>query len=294
MKILKRAGWLAASAAPLCLMLLIQVLASVGFAVAAGVMIAVQNAGAVNQAELMQQTALWIMDHYMVVLVVSQLISIVPFAFWYYFGFARKQKRVSVKRLFTLKTAGVFILMGAGFYLLLASVYLKGVEYLLPDLMESYSDLMEQSGVGDLTFLSVVATLILAPVGEELVFRGVTLKLAGRVCGKFWAANLIQAVFFGIAHMNWVQGVYAFGLGLLLGFFRQKYDSLYASILLHTSFNFFGTYLATALGLLPETVLLYVVLVIVGVLLTVLALRLLKTDLRAIAERNAEKDRTSL
>ncbi len=43
------------------------------------------------------------------------------------------------------------------------------------------------------------------PVCEELVFRGVTMRLVRRAL-PFWAANLMQAVLFGIFHMNWIQG----------------------------------------------------------------------------------------
>ncbi len=78
------------------------------------------------------------------------------------------------------------------------------------------------------------------PVCEELVFRGVTMRLVRRAL-PFWAANLMQAVLFGIFHMNWIQGIYAFVLGLVLGWICEKGGSIYFSMFFHILFNFWGT-----------------------------------------------------
>lgn len=70
----------------------------------------------------------------------------------------------------------------------------------------------------------------LAPIVEEIVFRGVvmgTLKPLGR---KF--AILTSAIMFGLFHDDLVQGLFAFGLGLILGFVAMEYSLLW-SIALH-------------------------------------------------------------
>jgi hypothetical protein len=38
----------------------------------------------------------------------------------------------------------------------------------------------------------------------------------------FWVANILQAVLFGIYHMNPLQGIYAFFIGLFLGYVCHK------------------------------------------------------------------------
>ena len=114
-----------------------------------------------------------------------------------------------------------------------------------PRVIENYSKMMEQYGFVELTLASAIATIFLAPVCEEMIFRGMTLKLAGKFTDKFWIANLIQALAFGVAHLNLVQGTYAFILALFLGFIYRKFDSLWATILVHMTFNFTGTYLVT-------------------------------------------------
>ena len=83
---------------------------------------------------------------------------------------------------------------------------------------------------------------------------------------------------FGIIHMNWIQGTYDFCLGLLLGFVNERYNSLYAAILLHALFNFCGTYLAEALGFLPDVIGVYVGMAVVGVIFVGISWFLLKKD----------------
>lgn len=43
--------------------------------------------------------------------------------------------------------------------------------------------------------------------------------------------------------MNMIQGIYAFCLGIILGYVCKKSNSIYNSILLHMLFNFWGTVL---------------------------------------------------
>ena len=48
--------------------------------------------------------------------------------------------------------------------------------------------------------------------------------------------------------MNMIQGIYAFCLGLVLGYVCNRGGSIYYSLLLHMLFNFWGTVLS---GLIP-------------------------------------------
>ncbi|MFQ6806449.1 MAG: lysostaphin resistance A-like protein [Lachnospiraceae bacterium] len=43
-----------------------------------------------------------------------------------------------------------------------------------------------------------------APVVEELIYRGLTLKIFQKAF-PFWAANVMQAALFGLMHMNLIQ-----------------------------------------------------------------------------------------
>ena len=83
---------------------------------------------------------------------------------------------------------------------------------------------------------------------------------------------MIQAAMFGIAHMNILQGVYAFTIGLIFGYIYKKYNSLYASILAHLTFNFTGTYLVVLFFGTEEEVPLLRMLIVFVVAATVFSL----------------------
>ena len=189
-------------------------------------------------------------DHYTAFLLLIQVLSLIIFGVWYYVAYCLRKPLPRPGDHFTRKDVGLLLLLGLGLYCVI-SMFMIAASYLAPDLMAEYEALIEESGLADLTLISTLATLILAPLSEELVFRGITHKLASKAFGSFWAANIVQALLFGIAHLNWIQGIYAFVLGLVLGYVCYKCRTLYAGILLHLSFNFFGTYLAMLLGYVP-------------------------------------------
>ena len=64
--------------------------------------------------------------------------------------------------------------------------------------------------------------------------------------------------------MNWVQGIYAFALGLLLGYVCEKGNSIYYSIGLHILFNFWGTIVSQFL-IIDDTVAAAVIILIITI-----------------------------
>ncbi len=162
----------------------------------------------------------------------AHLVSAVGFAFWYRLSF---QKPRPAPRETVQKLRPEPILMGLGLGILMAvfSSGTAGLETLLfPRMVEDTYAMLEQSGIGT-NYMVIFATVILAPIGEELIFRGLTMKYAEKAFGRFWAANLLQAFLFGVAHMNWVQGVYAFFGGLVLGWVAHHYKSVVFSMIMH-------------------------------------------------------------
>ena len=83
--------------------------------------------------------------------------------------------------------------------------------------------------------LGIVAVAILAPIVEEVVFRGAILRLllecfSGK---KAWIAIAISAVAFGLFHGNLAQAVNASFLGLILGWLYYRTQSIVPSMVLH-------------------------------------------------------------
>lgn len=80
-----------------------------------------------------------------------------------------------------------------------------------------------------------VAVGILAPLAEEVVFRGAILRTLLGIMSKknHWVAIIISAALFGLAHFNAAQFVNALLMGLLLGWMYYRTGSLVPGILLH-------------------------------------------------------------
>ena len=193
-----------------------------------------------------------LMGSVMDIQVVAQILTLLVTAPWFFFRFVYKKGRSKLRYTFRPGKLAGMLLLGFGFYLAV-NYYMLAVDRLLPVLMDEYEALVEMSGIGGLTLMSTAATLVLAPLGEEIVYRGLTLRYLERAGLPFWTVNLLQAALFGFVHLNWVQGGYAFLLGLVLGCIYRKSGSLAAPMILHMLFNFCGTYLAGALVNVPDT-----------------------------------------
>jgi membrane protease YdiL (CAAX protease family) len=91
----------------------------------------------------------------------------------------------------------------------------------------------------------ILFTVILAPILEEVLFRGI-------VCKKLLAlgegyAIVASAVLFAVFHGNFYQLFYAFTLGCFFAFIYVKTGKLRYTILLHMLVNFFGGAIPTML-----------------------------------------------
>ncbi|MCR5355800.1 MAG: CPBP family intramembrane metalloprotease [Lachnospiraceae bacterium] len=139
----------------------------------------------------------------------------------------------SVPDLKTICRSGLLGISAAVF-----SGYLLGfIMPAFPNLMEEYSDDISALISGSAVLLFYV--LILAPVFEELLFRLFIYNLAKRFTNDT-AAIIIQAVLFGLYHGNIVQIIYAFLLGLLLGWIRKKTEHVLYCLIFHCFFNITG------------------------------------------------------
>lgn len=169
---------------------------------------------------------------------IYHLLSIPIFGLWYYFGCNRPKMKQSVKN---LSWKAVVIGVVGGVLLCLLSNGIVGIEqYIIPGAVEQFIELMETVGMGS-DLLAIIAAVVLAPIGEELVCRGLTLHFAKKALPHFWMANVLQALMFGVIHMNLIQGVYAFAIGLFLGYLAERYHSLLPCVLVHFVINFSTT-----------------------------------------------------
>lgn len=127
--------------------------------------------------------------------------------------------------------------MTAGSFFGLLVVFLSGqalalgVQWLLELIGLGMSEALEISTDSLSMFLYAG---ILAPISEEILFRGLILRSFQPYGKKF--AILASAFLFGIYHGNFVQTPFAFAVGLVLGYVAVEY-SMFWSIILHAINN---------------------------------------------------------
>jgi uncharacterized protein len=88
----------------------------------------------------------------------------------------------------------------------------------------------------DGTFAATLSACVLAPVLEEMLFRGLLLR--GLLLRYPPATAIVHsAALFGLAHFNVYQFFVGFSTGLVLGLAYQRTRSLWPCVLLHAAFN---------------------------------------------------------
>ena len=82
--------------------------------------------------------------------------------------------------------------------------------------------------------------LVFYPIGEELLLRGLILQFLKK---KTKYANLIQAVIFGILHLNPIKIIYTTISGIFFGNVRLRPSPIWWTTLLHSTFNLISIFL---------------------------------------------------
>ncbi len=209
---------------------------------------------------------------------------ILVFGLWYAFGLKKiRHAKKSVKKVATPRNLGGIVVLSLGMAFFL-SYGLALADPIIPEnIKEAYQKIMEDAQLGESLFTNL-AGCFLAPIGEELIFRGVMLHFLLKVVKGlkhekviFWVVNLVQAVGFGAFHMNMYQGMYATVLGLLIGYMAYKSNTVLVPILIHMVYNVLQIVLMDPIGnVLPQNTVLHVVIIAVGFVVMVVGIRMLK------------------
>ena len=156
-----------------------------------------------------------------------------------------REEHVNYRNIFSGKNVLSVFGIGSGFCILLTFL-LSMLTSLFPEMFKNYTELMSNFENGNI-ILTVLYAVFIGPVSEEIIFRG---AIFDRVytAFPFWKANIIQAALFGIYHMNVVQGLYAFCLGMVLGLIVKATGSILCSIFTHIVFNGTSYLLPVLLG----------------------------------------------
>lgn len=90
--------------------------------------------------------------------------------------------------------------------------------------------------------LAFISLVIIAPVAEELIFRGYLLGKLQKYAPA-WLAIVASALVFAVAHGQFNVALDTFALGIILAFVRIKSKGLWAPIVIHALKNAIAFYL---------------------------------------------------
>ena len=110
---------------------------------------------------------------------------------------------------------------------IIPSVWLQEHMPELPNVVEGEFDMIMKDRWG----YFVVG--LLAPLAEEMVFRGAILRSLLRWKQNPWVGIAISALLFAVVHMNPAQMPHAFLIGLLLGWMYWRTDSIVPGVVYH-------------------------------------------------------------
>jgi len=96
----------------------------------------------------------------------------------------------------------------------------------------------------------ITFAVLIAPVFEEMLFRGLFQTLIRRFVPSVWVSIFISSVIFATAHQNFTHWPALFVLALCLGYSYEKSGSLFRPIFIHALFN--ATNVASAIMLVDS------------------------------------------
>ncbi len=230
---------------------------------------------------------------YPILFIANNVCYVLVFGLWYGIGIKKfKHIRKSTEKVTTPRNIlGIVVAaIGTAFFIVFGMELI--VQVLPRAVMENNAEIMGNLQLGNELLMNIVICII-APIGEELIFRGVMLAyflkgIKGMKQEKalFWVVNLVQALSFGVYHGNVYQFIFTTVLGLLLGYMVYRANTVLVSILIHMVYNTVLTLFMNAIGnALPKSMTVYAIVAAAGFVAMIAGVLLVKR-----AEEEPEKE----
>ena len=178
----------------------------------------------------------------LLVSILSTVILTVVFLFWYRSEIIhaanvslRQKMKISGNLNWMIIPGVLCVAVGAGAFATFISYFISSVK---PDLVAGSVDIVSvihNNEPGLLNILFIIYFVVLSPICQELVFRGLTLGFAERRM-SFMMANFAQALLSGFFTMDLVQMIYYFLFGLILGYVYFRTENILIPILCNMLF----------------------------------------------------------
>ena len=150
--------------------------------------------------------------------------------------------------------------MKAGDFFTILCIFLSGqlifqlgttlIELILNAFGYTLAEGMESLQTDPANFSMFLYAGILAPITEEILFRGLIQRSVLPFGNKF--AIFVSSLTFGLFHGNLIQTPYAFAVGLVLGYVASEYNIFWAMVLHMINNLLLGDVIYRLLGSLPD------------------------------------------
>lgn len=160
------------------------------------------------------------------------VLFILCFGIWYYHTFCNKKIHINL----SYKSKALVLVFCGYSAQILVDCILAIARPVFPNIFTEYDSMISNVTGASASWLMILSVVILAPIGEELLFRGVIMSYADKSLPTI-VAIILQAALFGLYHGNIIQIIYAFILGIALGLIAYKLKSIVYSIIFHISVN---------------------------------------------------------
>ena len=144
----------------------------------------------------------------------------------------------------------LFLITAFGFMYIGALIGNSVMDFLSDAVGYDYSNGLTSLIDEESIWITAIFTVIVAPIGEEFVFRKLIIDRTQKY-GGFISVGL-SGLMFGLMHGNFYQFFYCFALGLLLGYIYYSTGKLYITIAIHAIVNFFGSVVTSFLSPISE------------------------------------------
>ncbi len=181
-------------------------------------------------------------DNIIFSLLFSQLIVIIPVACFFLFG-KISWNEIGPFRKIKISTILMVILFTYLIMPLITTINIATLFFTDNTAMELSNSILEMPFI-----ISFFMIAILAPLSEELIFRGVF--YSGYKKNNIWVGAILSGIIFGFMHLNFNQMCYALVIGVLFAFLIEATGSIWSSVIAHiviNGHNVAAMYLSSAL-----------------------------------------------
>ena len=134
---------------------------------------------------------------------------------------------------------GAFVVIQLGFGIALTQL-VEALGREIPPVQENVQEAVQSAG--GVPVMIAIGVVLLGPVGEEMLYRGVLLQALGKHLPG-WPAIGLSSLAFGLTHFEPFVIVLTFPLGLVLAWVSRRRGTIVTAIVAHAVFNLIGVLL---------------------------------------------------